>query len=105
MEYQPDSIDALLQLSNLRILRCRDEEALTYMDKIFDYIYNNIILNNNNNNIEFLPPSSDIIMNLAKNYSELKLYIKAVQLYDLYLKINDEDVIINIFKYLILSYY
>jgi hypothetical protein len=75
----------------LRILRCKDDEALSYMDKIFDCIMNITILNNNPNGD--LPPSSDIIMNLAKNYSELKLFVKAVQLYDLCLKINDEDVI------------
>jgi len=91
-KYHADSIDALLQLSNLRILRCRDEEAISCMDKVFDYIAN-IMIHNNNPNGE-LPPSSDMIMNLAKNYSELKLYVKAVQLYDLCLKINDEDVII-----------
>lgn len=59
------------------------------MDKVFEYI-SNLMINNINPNGE-LPPSSDIIMNLAKNYSELKIYVKAVQLYDLCLKINDED--------------
>jgi hypothetical protein len=66
------------------------------MDKVFDHI-SNILIYNNNPNGE-LPPSSDMIMNLAKNYSELKLYAKAVQLYDLCLKINDEDVINKIIK-------
>jgi tetratricopeptide (TPR) repeat protein len=101
LNYQPDSIDALLQLSNLRILRCKDEEALSYMDKVYDHIIN-LLIHNNNPNGE-LPPSSDIIINLAKNYSELKLYVKAVNLYDICLKINDEDVIffIQFYSFLI----
>merc|ERR1711957_178144 len=66
-----------------------DAEAITCMDKVFAII-SNIMIHNNNPNGE-LPPSSDMIMNLAKNYSELKLYVKAVELYDLCLTINDED--------------
>jgi tetratricopeptide (TPR) repeat protein len=93
----PDSIDALLQLSNLRILRCRDDEAMKQMNKIFEYIMN-LIENNINNEI---PPSADIISNLAKNFSELKVYDKAIKLYDLLLKINDEDVIV---KYIYFSW-
>ena len=60
------------------------------MDKVYEII-SNIMIHNNNPNGD-LPPSSDMVMNLAKNYSELKLYVKAVELYDVCLKINDEDV-------------
>ena len=95
MNFCPDSIDALVQLSNLRILRCRDSEAKIYMDKVFSHIF--LILENNNNNItnntNELFPSSDIIMNLAKNYSELKILDKAIKLYDFLININDQDVI------------
>ena len=62
------------------------------MDKIYIFITNALILNKNQNAELQVTPSSDIIMNLAKNYSELKLFIKAVTLYDICLKINDEDV-------------
>lgn len=86
----PDSYDALLQLSNLRILRARDEEALQYMNKIYEITIN--ILENNINTNNEQPPSSDMITNLAKNYSELKVYDKAIKLYDVLIRINDEDV-------------
>jgi len=85
-------MDALLQLSNLRILRARDEEALQYMNRIFDFTIS--ILENNININNDQPPSSDMITNLAKNYSELKVYEKAIKLYDILIKINDEDVLI-----------
>ena len=79
-----------MQLSNLRILRAKDDEALQYMDKIYDIsiqiLENNININNDQ------PPSSDMITNLAKNYSELKVYDKAIKLYDILIRINDEDV-------------
>ncbi len=93
----PESIDALLQLSNLRILRARDEEALLTMNKIFDITIN--ILENNINTNNDQPPSSDMITNLAKNYSELKVYDKAIKLYDILIKINDEDVIYFILNF------
>jgi tetratricopeptide (TPR) repeat protein len=90
LNHYPESIDALLQLSNLRILRAKDDEALQYMDKIYDIsiqiLENNININNDQ------PPSSDMITNLAKNYSELKVYDKAIKLYDILIRINDEDV-------------
>jgi len=71
-------------------LRAKDDEALQYMDKIYDIsiqiLENNININNDQ------PPSSDMITNLAKNYSELKVYDKAIKLYDILIRINDEDV-------------
>lgn len=90
MNHYPESFDALLQLSNLRILRARDDEALQYMNKIFEITLN--ILENNVNTNNEQPPSSDMITNLAKNYSELKVYDKAIKLYDILIKLNDEDV-------------
>ena len=79
-----------MQLSNLRILRAKDDEALQYMDKIYNItiqiLENSININNDQ------PPSSDMITNLAKNYSELKVYDKAIKLYDILIRINDEDV-------------
>jgi len=85
-----------LQLSNLRILRARDEEALQYMNKIYEITINFLENNINANNDQ--PPSSDMITNLAKNYSELKIYDKALKLYDILIKMNDEDVLIFISK-------
>lgn len=81
-----------MQLSNLRILRCRDEEAIGYMNKIYEQTINLLENSINNTNKIELPPSTDIIMNLAKNYSELKIFDKAIKLYDILIKINDEDV-------------
>jgi len=61
------------------------------MDKIFDFTINNLDSNIVFNNEQ--PPSSDMITNLAKNYSELKSYDKAIKLYDILIRLNDEDVI------------
>ena len=92
MEYNPNSLDVLLQLSNLRIIRCRDDEALQYMEKI----YSHILACLESGSVEF--PSEDILSNLAKNYSELEKYSKAIRLYDILIKMNDENVKINLFR-------
>ncbi len=60
------------------------------MNKIYEYTINILKKNINLNNDQ--PPSSDIITNLAKNYSELNILDKAIRLYDILIKINDEDV-------------
>lgn len=79
----------LIQYANLRILRCRDKEALEYMEKIYTSLITSV--ENNSDNL----PSHDIIKNLAKNYSELEQYIKAIKVFDISVKLNDEDVIIT----------
>ena len=56
------------------------------MDKINTRLLH--ILENSND----APPSTDIIMNLAKNFSELKVFEKAIKLYDFLIKINDQEV-------------
>lgn len=73
-------------MSNLRILRKRDTEALTFMDRIY-----NSVLDYLNQGDETLLPSQDILSNLSKNYSELLQYVKAIKILDLVLKLNDED--------------
>jgi hypothetical protein len=73
-------------MSNLRILRKRDAEALTFMDKIY-----NSVLDYLNIGDETLLPSQDILSNLSKNYSELLQYVKAIKILDIILKLNDED--------------
>jgi tetratricopeptide (TPR) repeat protein len=86
LECNPDSLDVLIQLSNLRILRCRDNEALQFMERIYNYIQ--LCLDRLD---EF--PSEDLLANLAKNYSELEQYAKAIKIYDILIKMNDENVI------------
>jgi tetratricopeptide (TPR) repeat protein len=73
-------------MSNLRILRKRDEEALTFMDRIFHSVMEYI-----NQGDETFLPSQDILSNLSKNYSELLQYVKAIKILDIILKLNDED--------------
>lgn len=86
LKFNSDSFDALIQISNLRILRKRDDEALGYMEKIYTFIMDCI-----DNNMENNLPSQDIILNLSKNYAELAQYTKAIKLLDILIKLNDED--------------
>jgi len=86
IKYDTNSYDVLIQLSNLRILRCRDNEALEFMDKIYKDVMTNV--ENGKDDL----PNEDILSNLAKNYSELELFIKAIKIYDIIIKINDQDV-------------
>jgi tetratricopeptide (TPR) repeat protein len=86
IKYDKDSQDVLIQYSNLRILRARDNEALEYMERI----YNMVIQYLDNGNSDLL--QSSIIENLAKNYSELERYTKAIKLYDILVALDDENV-------------
>jgi tetratricopeptide (TPR) repeat protein len=86
IKYDKDSFDALIQYSNLRILRARDNEALEYMEKIYTYLLKAV----ENGNADL--PSLDIIANLAKNYSELEIYAKAIKVYDVLIVLDDENV-------------
>ena len=69
----PDSIEALLQFSNLRILRKRDNEAKEAMYKILEKVKQ---IDNNNLTEEEIP-ERDILINLSQNFAELKLYKEA----------------------------
>lgn len=84
LNYNPDSFDVLLQLSNLRILRQRDIEAKEVMDKLL-----NQIKAIDTNHVDF--PDHDFALNLSKNYAELSLYIEAIYLLDILVKLDDED--------------
>jgi tetratricopeptide (TPR) repeat protein len=84
--YNPDSFDALIQLSNLRILRKRDDEALMSLEKIYIFILDCLDKCNDQK-----LPTQDIILNLSKNFAELGQYIKAIKLLDLLIKLHDED--------------
>jgi len=86
LKYSPVSFDANIQISNLRILRRRDDEALGYMEKIYQHIINCI-----NQNDDSSLPNVDILLNLAKNYSELTQYVKAIKILDTLIRLNDED--------------
>ena len=86
----PDSIEALLQFSNLRILRKRDNEAKQAMYKILERIKK---IDNNDNNIEENDiPERDILINLSQNFAELKLFREACYIINLILKKDDEDI-------------
>jgi hypothetical protein len=53
-------------------------------------IYNNIVDHIENNSDTL--PSHDIMLNLAKNYAELENFVKAIKIFDILIKLNDEDV-------------
>lgn len=78
-----DNPDVLIQYSNLRILRKKDSDAQTFMEKAF-----NIIINNQNS--EFFP-DCEIICNLAKNYSELGNYYQAIKLLDIITQLDEHN--------------
>ena len=80
----PESIEALLQLSNLRILRKRDNEAKNAMNKILEKI------KNSENDINI--PERDIMINLSQNFAELKMFKEACYIINLILKKDDEDI-------------
>ena len=86
----PDSIEALLQFSNLRILRKRDNEAKQAMYKILERIKK--IDSNDNNFEENDIPERDILINLSQNFAELKLFREACYIINLILKKDDEDI-------------
>ena len=83
----PESIEALLQFSNLRILRKRDKEAKEAMYKIYEKIKN---IENNLNEQEI--PERDMLINLSQNFAELKLFKEACYIINLILKKDDEDI-------------
>ena len=86
----PDSIEALLQFSNLRILRKRDNEAKQAMYKILEKIKN---IDNNDKNIEEQEiPERDILINLSQNFAEMKLFKEACYIINIILKKDDEDI-------------
>ena len=86
----PDSIEALLQFSNLRILRKRDNEAKQAMYKILEKIKN---IDNNDKNIEEQEiPERDILINLSQNFAEMKLFKEACYVINVILKKDDEDI-------------
>jgi hypothetical protein len=88
----PDSIEALLQFSNLRILRKRDNEAKQAMYTILDKI-KKIENNLDNNNIEDQDiPERDMLINISQNFAELKLFKEACYIINLILKKDDEDI-------------
>ena len=82
----PESIEALLQLSNLRILRKRDSEAKEAMNKILEKI--KINEKNENDNL----PERDILINLSQNFAELKMFKEACYIMNIILKRDDEDI-------------
>ena len=79
-----NNIDILLQLSNLRILRKRDEEAKNALNKIMNEI--NII---DITDEKF--PDHDVLLNIANNYAEINMYVEAIKILNILVKIDDED--------------
>jgi tetratricopeptide (TPR) repeat protein len=90
IKHDKDSTDALIQFSNLHILRTRDNQALVYMEDIFNKVTHAL----ETGNTEII--QIDLIDNLAKNYSELERYSKAIKLYDILVGLDDENV--NLFN-------
>ena len=88
LKYCPDSIEALLQLSNLRIIRKRDNEAKEAMFKILEKIKKI----DSGENIEQELPERDILINLSQNFAELKLFKEACYVINTLIKKDDEDI-------------
>ena len=88
LNYCPDSIDALLQLSNLRIIRKRDKEAKEAMYKILEKIKKI----EGGENIDQSLPERDILINLSQNFAELKLYKEACYIINALINKDDEDI-------------
>ena len=86
LNYFPESIDALLQLSNLRILRKKDKEAKNAMYKILEKLKN--IEEKQDENL----PERDMLINLSQNFAELKLFQDAIYVINLILNKDDEDI-------------
>ena len=86
LKFSPSSHDALIQFSNLRILRKRDEEALKHMQIIYDDVISCV-----QHGDDLKLPSSDILLNLSKNFSELTQYVKSIKILDILIKLDDED--------------
>jgi hypothetical protein len=86
LEFDEKNVEVLLQFSNLRILRCRDSEAIQFMDRIYESI-NYCVVNDLENY-----PSLEAILQLAKNYLELEGFPKAIMLLDILIKFDDENV-------------
>ena len=84
----PESIEALLQLSNLRILRKKDNEAQNAMYKILEKLKN---IENNKERDDTLP-ERDVLINLSQNFAELKLFKDAIYVINLILNKDDEDI-------------
>ena len=79
-----NNIDILLQLSNLRILRKRDDEAKNALNKIVNEI--NVI---DITDEKF--PDHDVLLNIANNYAEINMYVEAIKILNILVKIDDED--------------
>ena len=88
LQYCPDSIEALLQFSNLRIIRKRDIEAKQAMFKILDKIKK---IEKDENNEQSMP-ERDILINLSQNFAELKLFKEACYVINTIIKKDDEDI-------------
>ena len=86
LKYFPESVDALLQLSNLRILRKKDKEAKNAMFKILEKLKN--IEEKQDENL----PERDMLINLSQNFAELKLFQDAIYVINLILNKDDEDI-------------
>lgn len=79
----PNNPDVLIQYSNLRILRSRDKEAMEFMKKAFN------IINQNEKDETF--PDCDIISNLARNFSELNDFSKAIILLEIITALDQDN--------------
>ena len=84
LQYDSNSIELLLQLSNLRIIRGRDDEAKQALENI-----NQQIDSMDSNDNEY--PDHDMMVNISKNYAELNEFDKAIKYMDIAIKMDDED--------------
>jgi len=81
-----NSVDALQNYANLRILRARDEEAATFLKKVVAIIVG--IKQNDNEHSEISP---QFMTQTARLLIELKLFEKGIKVLNLIIKEKDED--------------
>ena len=93
----PNSIEALLQFSNLRILRARDKEAAEALEKIL------VVLKEESEGGGDNLPERDMLVNVSQNFAEIGEYGKAIYVVNLILKQDDEDIeslyLLSIYEY------
>jgi tetratricopeptide (TPR) repeat protein len=85
LEINENNIDCLIQLSNLRILRKKDDEVKLILKKIHDLIFKM-----NFSDEDF--PEREILFNFSKNYAEINDFKNAIKIIKLILKIDDLDI-------------
>lgn len=87
MKYDENSVDALQNYANLRILRARDKEAIVFLQKVVS-----IIISKKHNGIEDCEISPQFMTQTSRLLIELQLFEEAIKVLNIIIKEKDEDV-------------